>query len=30
MFECVLNTPLELSMDIYQKALVLVLFMKEY
>ena len=30
MFECVLNTPLELSMDIYQKALVLILFMKEY
>ena len=30
MFDWVLNTPLEINMEIYQKTLVLTLFMKEY
>ena len=30
MFKWVLNTPLEISMEIYQKTLVLILFIKEY
>ena len=30
MFDCVLITPLEISLEIYQKRLILILFVKEF